>query len=137
MAVIVDTGPLYALADADDQYHSAVKRYIAKVKEPLIVPVPVVPEVCYLLRERLSAEAELGFLRSLARQELLLEDLTLKDLDRVLQILEQYQDARFGLVDAAVMAIAERLHIRVVLTLDRRDFGAYRPRHCAAFDLVP
>lgn len=137
MAIIVDTGPLYALADADDEYHQAVRKYIATVGEPLIVPSAVVPEVCYLLRERLGAEAELQFLRSLARQELLLEDFTRADLDRVLQILEQYAAARFGMVDAAVMAIAERLKIKVVLTLDRRDFGMYRPRHCPAFDLVP
>ena len=32
-------------------------------------------------------------------------------------------DAKFGMVDAATMAIAERLKIEVILTLDHRDFG--------------
>ena len=59
------------------------------------------------------------------------------DLRRVVEILEQYQNARFGMVDASTMAIAERLKIEVILTLDRRDFTIYRPRHCNAFRLVP
>jgi hypothetical protein len=137
MAIIVDTGPLYALADEDDQYHDITKRYVSEIHETLIIPSPVVPEVCYLLLAHLGAEAELQFLRSLANREMLLEHPTIKDLERVTEILEQYRDAQFGMVDAAVMAIAERLKIEVILTFDRRDFGIYRPRHCAAFRLVP
>jgi len=66
-----------------------------------------------------------------------LEHPTGKDLERVTEILEQYRDARFGMVDATLMAMAERLKIEVILTLDRRDFGIYRPRHVASFRLVP
>ena len=68
---------------------------------------------------------------------MLLEHPTKMDMERVIVILEQYRAATFGMVDAVVMAMAERLKIEVVLTLDRRDFGSYRPRHCAAFHLVP
>jgi len=137
MAILADTGPLYALADQDDQYHEAVAEYVSATRETLIVPGPVVPEVCYLLLAYLGSGAEIGFLRSLADQELLLEHFTVKDLVRAIEILEQYRTARFGMVDATVMAMAERLKIKVVLTLDRRDFGMYRHRHCAAFHLVP
>lgn len=137
MAVIVDTGPLYALADKDDEHHDIVKRYVSEIHEALIVPSPVVPEVCYLLLEYLGAEAEVQFLRSLVNQELLLEHLTTKDIGRAIEILEQYRDARFGMVDAAIMAMAERLKIEVVLTLDHSDFSIYRPKHCDAFRLVP
>lgn len=137
MAIIVDTGPLYALADEDDEYHDLVETYVSDVREALIVPGPVVPEVCYLMLEHLGAEAEMAFLRSLARQEMLLEHPTLKDIGRSIEILEQYRDGRFGMVDATVMAMAERLKVDVILTFDRRDFGMYRPKHCSAFSLVP
>ena len=137
MAILVDTGPLYALSDRDDQYHNLVKRYVAEVHETLIVPDPVVPEVCYLLLEHLGADAELHFLRALAAQELLQEHPTSKDLKRTIEILEQYRESEFGMVDASIMAIAERLKVEVILTLDRRDFGIFRPRHCKAFRLVP
>lgn len=137
MAIIVDTGPIYALADADDQYHRATKKYIAATTELLIVPSPVVPEACYLLREHLGVEAELQFLRALANQELTLEHFTAKDLARAIRILEQYREAAFGIVDATVMAMAERLNIKTILTVDRRDFSLFRPKHCPAFQLVP
>jgi predicted nucleic acid-binding protein len=137
MAIIVDTGPLYALADADDQYHRAVAKFAGATRETLIVPSPVVPEVCYLLREYLGAEAETEFLQSLIGQELLLEHFNTKDLQRAVEILKQYRDAEFGMVDATVMAMAERLKIQTVLTIDHRDFGMFRPKHCDAFCIVP
>jgi hypothetical protein len=33
--------------------------------------------------------------------------------------------------------MAERLGVTTVFTLDRRHFGALRPRHVQAFDIVP
>ena len=51
--------------------------------------------------------------------------------------LGECRDAWLGRVDATTMAIAERLKIEIILTLDRRDFSMYRPKHCAAFRLVP
>ena len=137
MATLVDTGPLFALANERDAYHHVVKKYMLSDPDTWLVPAPVVTETCIAVLDRLGAEAELSFLRSLASKELLVEPLGDADLRRVVEILEQYQDARFGMVDASTMAIAERLKIEVILTLDRRDFTIYRPRHCNAFRLVP
>ena len=61
----------------------------------------------------------------------------MRDLVRAVEILEQYADAEFGMVDATLMAMAERLRIQTVLTLDHRDFSIFRPKHCRAFRLVP
>jgi predicted nucleic acid-binding protein len=137
VATLVDTGPLFALANEGDHYHEPVKKHLIHHPDTWIVPAPVVTETCIAILDRLGSDAELGFLRSLADREMLVEPLTDVDLGRVIEILEQYRDARFGMVDAATMAIAERLKIDVILTLDRRDFAIYRPRHCDAFRLVP
>ena len=137
MATLVDTGPLFALANQADHYHQPVKKYVASHRDTWIVPAPVVTETCIGILDRLGADAELAFLRSLAAKEMLVEPLADRDLNRAIEILDQYRDAEFGMVDAATMAIAERLKIDVILTLDRRDFSIYRPRHCRAFRLVP
>src|SRR5262245_9633727 len=113
MAILVDTGPLVALADEEDQDHDSVKKYLSRHRDAWIVPNPVVAETSIVLLEWLGADAELGFLRSLAAKQMLVENLTNADLDRVVEILEQYKDAEFGMVDAATMAIAERLKIEV------------------------
>jgi hypothetical protein len=137
MAIIADTGALLAMADEDDDFHLAIVRYAASVKGPIIVPAQVVSELCYMLLENLGTESELNFLRTLVKREMLLEPFTLDDLSRAIEILEQYRDAEFGMVDATVMAMAERMKIKTILTIDRRDFSFFRPRHCDAFTLVP
>ena len=137
MPILADTGALLALLDADDKHHRTMVTYVTSSRELFLVPSPVVMELSYMLLENLGAEAELSFLRALANRELLLEHFTLPDLERAIEILEQYRDAELGMVDATVMAMAERLKIKTILTIDRRDFSLFRPRHCAAFTLVP
>ena len=44
-------------------------------------------------------------------------------------LLERYPDLRFGLVDAVVMAVAERLEAEAIVTLDVRHFGAVELHH--------
>ncbi len=69
--------------------------------------------------------------------ELLLEGVILSDLERADQILQKYSEANIGFVDATVVAIAERLGIRLIVTTDRRYFSLFRPNHCRAFELLP
>ena len=59
------------------------------------------------------------------------------DVGRAVELMRTYADAAIGFVDAAVVAIAERLGIRQVWTLDRRDFSLIRPKHVEAFEIVP
>jgi predicted nucleic acid-binding protein len=67
----------------------------------------------------------------------LVEDLTLGDYVRVRQICERYADSDIGFVDAAVLAVVERLNEPKLATLDHRHFGILRPRHVDTLRLVP
>jgi hypothetical protein len=135
--ILVDTGPLYAMADRDDDWHAPVVRFLERSRDELVVPVAVLPEVAYLLAAHLGPEAEQKLVRSVVNGEMTLEELTLQDLRRALELLNRYAAARIGFVDAAVVATAERLRISRILTTDRRDFSLMRPRHCRAFELLP
>jgi uncharacterized protein len=42
-----------------------------------------------------------------------------------------------GAVDAVVVAVAERLAVSEIATLDRRHFSVVRPRHVSVFPLLP
>ena len=57
--------------------------------------------------------------------------------DKTWEILEEYADSRLDFVDATIVALAERLNITRVLTLDRRDFSIIRPAHCSYFEILP
>ena len=135
MPLLLDTGVLYALADRDDAWHVRARGLVKKTRETLLVPVTVLPEVCYLLRERLGSAAEAVFVRSAARGELAVESLLDADLVRAEVLMREYDE--IGFVDASIVAIAERLALTTVATTDRRHFAAIRPRHIPAFVLVP
>jgi predicted nucleic acid-binding protein len=135
MALLVDTGPLYALADADDAWHGAVKRFFRRNREALVVSVTVVPETTYLLHTRLGAAAERTFVGALAAGELSVESLTQGDWRRTHDLMDRYPD--LGFVDLSLVAIAERLRIATLVTLDRRHFARIQPAHVEAFRLLP
>jgi predicted nucleic acid-binding protein len=63
------------------------------------------------------------FISSLADTELILEAPLAEDYLRSAEILRQYADANLDFVDALIAATAERLNIKRLLTLDRRDFS--------------
>ncbi|WP_255622594.1 hypothetical protein [Pseudonocardia sp. DSM 110487] len=52
-------------------------------------------------------------------------------------MVEKYADLPLGTVDASVIALAERLNLPAVATLDHRHFGVVRPRHVEALALLP
>jgi len=137
VTVIADTGPLYALVDSHDSWHERIAGWWASNRETIVVPVTVLPEVCYLLHTRISAEAESAFVHAVATGEFTVEPLEPEDVARVDALLRKYADLGLGFVDATVIATAERLDVTQILTTDRTHFPAVRPRHAGAFRLLP
>jgi predicted nucleic acid-binding protein len=135
MPLLVDTGILYALADKDDAWHARTRKYIEAVRDQLLAPATILPEVSYLLRDRIGARAERAFVRSLVNGELAVENLNRQDWVRAADLLSGYED--IGLVDATVVAVAERLKLTAIATTDRRHFSKIRPHHVDYFTLVP
>lgn len=66
-----------------------------------------------------------------------IEPLISEDYHRISDLITTYADLGVGLVDAAVLAIVERLREPKLATLDRRHFAAMRPRHVQALALLP
>jgi len=135
--IIWDTGPLFAAADVDDRDHSRCVELMRRTPAPLLMPVPVLTEVGYLLEREKGAHAEAEFLRSIRTGQVMMVPLTVADLDRMAELVETYGDFPLGLVDASVMAVAERLNADAIATLDHRHFSVVRPRHLSAFKLLP
>lgn len=135
MPLMLDTGILYALADADDAWHARAVALVDDSRDVLTTPATVVPEVTHLLRERLGADVEQRFVASLAAGELLVEPLSTADLIRTAALMRQRPD--IGFVDASLVAVAERLKVDRIATTDRRHFASIVPAHRMAFTLVP
>jgi len=132
---VVDAGPLYAAADADDQDHLASRTALSRADLRLVVPALVIAEATYFVGRRLGPSAESRFLRGVG--ELDVEGPSSEDFTRIAELVEKYADFPLGGTDASVIALAERLDATHVVTLDRRHFTAVRPRHRDAFELLP
>jgi predicted nucleic acid-binding protein len=137
MALILDTGPLYASLDRSDQDYTACRRLIAEATEPLIVPSPVLVEVDYWIRTRLHPGIRSVLLEDIESGAYQVEDLRPEDYRRVRGLCDRFADSDIGFVDAAVLAIVERLNEPKLATLDHRHFGLVRPRHVDALTLLP
>lgn len=135
--VVLDTGVLFGAADRDDPRHGDCRAVLEGHVGELVAPVPVIIETAWLIEDRLGPGAEATFLRGVNAGEVERVDLTDTDWVRVLELVETYADLGLGTVDAAVIAVAERLGITTVATLNRRDFAVVRPVHCEALDLIP
>lgn len=135
--ILIDTGPVIALLDVHDPEHHRVRTALATLREPIVFPTPILGEVGYFASERTTPAVEGAFLRGLASGAFLVVTPVAEDYARAADLVEQYGGFPLGTVDALIAAMAERLDVRTLFTLDRRHFGALRPAHCDAFTLVP
>lgn len=135
--LLTDTGPLVAAAFTADRSHASSKELLRTAGRPLVVPQTVTVEVAFLLGKRVGPHAELRFTKSLRDGELRVEPVHEHDWQRVAELVETYVDLPLGMVDASVVAIAERLGQTRVASLDHRHLGVVKPRHCERLELVP
>lgn len=137
MALILDTGPLYASLDRSDADHAACRQLIEAADEPLVIPAPVLVEVDYWIHARLHAGVLDALLDDIVAGAYRVEELRHEDYRRIRELCDRYADSDVGFVDAAVLAVVERLNEPRLATLDHRHFRALRPRHVEALRLVP
>lgn len=134
---IFDTGFLYAYFDKTDAHHESCDKIFLPESLNALLPDVVLPELAYLILRRFNVEKLTAFLRSVANGDFELVRTTESDLERAAEILEKYNDNNIDLVDACIVAIAERLEIEKILTIDRRHFSVFKPIHCESFKLLP
>ena len=103
----------------------------------MLLPAPIIAEVGYLLAAKAGAHIEAAFLHSVAAGDFTPIELLPEDYARMAALVEQYADLPLGTSDASVIALAERLDVTEVATLDLRHFRVVRPRHVQALTLLP
>ena len=133
--IICDTGPIFAAADRRDADHHVCVELFAGARladRPLLLPQTVLAEVGYMLETKLGTFAEAAFLEAVAGGSFELVDLTRSDVVRVAELVTEYGDLPLGNTDASVIALAERLGVDEIATLDHRHFRVVRPDHVKA-----
>lgn len=130
--ILCDTGPLVAAFNKADTDHARCVEFLMENWSRLVIPSLAMTEVCHLLadpqrRGRPGLAAE--FCAAIAEDELRVIEVTPYDYQRMAELLATYASLRLQVVDACVVALAERLDLHEVAALDRRDFQVVAPRH--------
>ena len=91
----------------------------------------------YWIHTRLHAGVLVALLDDIVDGAYGVADLQPADYRRVRELCDRYADADIGFVDAAVLALVERLNEPKLATLDHRHFGLLRPRNVDVLRLLP
>ncbi len=132
-ALLCDTGAILDYLDPSAPDHEAFRVAIDRARARY-VPGLVLAEMDYFLRNHRKAMRAL--MADLARGAFTLAAPTVPMLQRAMAIDRHYEDLRLGLVDASIVALAERLGVTRIATRDVRHFSAVRLRDGGSFDLV-
>lgn len=124
--IVADTGAILALLDNSDRHHDAVRELYEDQPNQWVLPWAILPEVDYLVGSELGARAQEAFLEDLAEGAFAVEHGKDEDIVRARAIGRKYRSLNLGLVDAVVIATAERLRAEAIATLDLRHFGAVK-----------
>jgi predicted nucleic acid-binding protein len=133
MLAIVDASALIAAADKSEPEHARCIEVLSRRDLYLVLPALAVAEAAYVIERRLGPAAEAAFARGLAGLEI---DAPMPvDWPLIADLVERYAD--FPLVDASIAVLADRLGTDLIVTLDRRHFGAIRSPVGRSFRLLP
>ena len=134
---LTDTGPLVALVNRNDPHHATCVTATRRLPSgPLITTWPCFTEAMYLVFRAGGFPAQAALWRLRTTRRLFLHDLTAAEVDRMVELMEQYRDRPMDLANASIIAVAEHLGMRRLFALDR-DFYIYRLADGSALELVP
>ena len=122
--IVADTSAVLALLDFDSPDHASVRAAFRGHRSEWVLPWAILPELDYMVAKNGGPVAAQAWCADLAEGRYVIEWGEAGDLERALELGRTYRDLSLGLVDGVVMAVAERLEARAIVTLDLRDFGA-------------
>jgi len=133
--ILADTSGVIALLDRDDRHHAAAIQVVQT--ETIWIPSTILPEVDYLVSKYLGEPVARAFLEDVVSGQFLYIVVELEDIEQALATMARYKDVPLGLVDASLVALAERYRMQRILTLDRRHFSLIQPQNLAYLELLP
>ena len=120
----------------NDPFHEPCKTVMLQESTPLI-PSPALPEFAYMAIRDLGYDAFIQFMQAVTEADSQIVFAVQSDFVRATEVVEQYVDSRIDFVDCLIVAMAERLNVSRILTIDQRHFRMFRPKHCDYFEIFP
>ena len=133
---LMDTGPLVALFDRNDRYHIECTALVKSLDCAFYTTMQVITEAMYFLGRFGGYHAQEGLWKLILRGDLLLEHPAPNELTRMAELMDKYRDRPMDFADASLVALAERLDLSRMFTLDYNDFSTYRMSRNRPFTII-
>ncbi len=137
MAILLDASIVLAAADRADLNHAAAMAWFGRADEPMLLAALSLADLDTLLQRELGTDAALAVVAAVTGGAIRLVPPVDADLVRATELLAAAAEHHPRLVDALMVAAAERLGVHRIATFDRRPIAVFRPKHVRAFDLEP
>ena len=121
--VLIDTGPLVAIFNANDKYHEACIERASSIVGQKYTTWPVLTETSHLLRRFPGAFQKL--LKLISSGEIRLLTIDPGATEWLIEFSSKIPGYEFQIADATLIYLAERHEIESVFSLDKRDFSVY------------
>ncbi len=121
--VLIDSGPLIALFDASDKYHSKAVDFVKSSKYPLVTTIASVTETLHLLD--FNRNAQIDFIDWVHKGAVEIHNIENCDFKRLKELTDKYRDLPMDFADSCLVYLAEKLSLNTIATIDR-DFTIYR-----------
>lgn len=131
--ILIDSGPLIALFDADDNHHKKAVGFIKENKLPLVTTLASITETLHLLD--FNRNAQIDFLAWISKGALEIHNIDITAFNRLRDLTIKYKDLPMDFADACLVSLAEELNITKIATIDR-DFTIYRIKNKKKFELT-
>ena len=123
---LIDAGPLIAVFNRNDDYYAECVRLYQTLERPFYTTLAVVAEAMYTLGARAGWYGQQQLWKLILHGDLVLEHPSPAELVRMSELTDKYSDRPMDFADASLVALAERLSMDRIFTVDRRDFSTYR-----------
>ena len=121
--VLIDTGPLIALFDRDDKYHTSIVEFIKNTNYRFISTAAVLTETMYMLD--FNTAVQLNFLEWIMKEGVIIHEIKQSNIKRIIDLTKKYSDRPMDFADATLVIAAEERGIRQIISIDS-DFDIYR-----------
>lgn len=133
--VLIDTGPLVACFNPDDQdHHPCLEKMKGLRGRRLVTTLAIVTETLYLLDFSLNNQQK--FLQFIAAKIVEVVELAPDDFVKIADLMQKYRDCPMDFGDATLVVLSIRLQTRQIFTLDHHDFDIYRTFRGQSFEKV-
>ncbi len=131
--ILIDSGPLIALFDASDKYHSEAVKFIKSNNYPLVTTLASVTETLHLLD--FNRNAQIDFIEWVHRGAVEIVSIDNRDFGRLKELTDKYRDLPMDFADSCLVYLAEKLNLNTIATIDR-DFMIYRIKGRRKFKII-